>query len=200
MIYKVVYTFAVSGNMSTAILNVFVPFKSSVCSVTFKATPVGLVCTFTLHLASLPLLVLATISVVPFAIPVTNPFSETVATLLLFDSKYILLFTFAVGEVLLSDNLVIGEIQDNYPQFDFHQCQESILFKQSENDNVATMFGADSKIVAKDKTEAKKCLLSLVKGVAKAGKYCFMRAGREDDMIKEQKRFIKWKMEGECYE
>ena len=93
------------------------------------------------------------------------------------------IFTFAVGEVLLSDSLVIGEIQDNYPQFDFHQCQESILFKQSENDNVATMFGADSKIVAKDKTEAKKCLLSLVEGVAKAGKYCFMRAGREDDMI-----------------
>ena len=92
-------------------------------------------------------------------------------------------FTFAVGEVLLSDNLVIGEIQDNYPEFDFHQCQESLLFKKSESDNIATMFGADSKIVAKDKTAAKNSLLSLVKGVAKAGKYCFMRAGREEDMI-----------------
>ena len=101
------------------------------------------------------------------------------------DSKFYKgdVFTFAVGEVVLSDNLVIGEIQDNYPEFDFHQCQESLLFKKSENDNIATMFGADSKIVAKDKNTAKNCLRSLVEGVAKAGKYCFMRAGREDDMI-----------------
>ena len=92
-------------------------------------------------------------------------------------------FTFAVGEVALSKDIVIGEIQDNFPEFDFHQYHESVLFKSSENDNISAMFGADSKITAVDKTSAKGALQSLVKGVAKAGKYCFIRSGRTDDFI-----------------
>ena len=45
------------------------------------------------------------------------------------------------------------------------------------------MFGSDSKITAIDKTKAKGALQTLVEGVAKAGKYCFIRAGRKDDFI-----------------
>ena len=92
-------------------------------------------------------------------------------------------FTFAVGEVSLSKNLVIGEIQDNFPEFDFHQYHDSVLFKSSEKANTAAMFGADSKITAVDKTLAKGALQSLVRGVAKAGKYCFIRSGRTEDFI-----------------
>ena len=93
------------------------------------------------------------------------------------------IFAFAIGEVKLSDGLVIGEIQDNYPEFDFHQHNPTVLFKSSDKDNNAAMFGSDSKITANDKTKAKAALQTLVEGVAKAGKYCFIRAGRADDFI-----------------
>ena len=92
-------------------------------------------------------------------------------------------FSFAVGEVALSNDIIVGEIQDNFPEFDFHQYHESVLFKSSNDDNIATMFGSDSKITAVDKTAAKSALQTLVKGVAKAGKYCFIRSGREGDLI-----------------
>ena len=92
-------------------------------------------------------------------------------------------FTFAVGDVSITDGLVIGEIQDNYPEFDFHQYGNTVLFKSSDKDNIAAMFGSDSKITARDKNAAKGALQSLVKGVAKAGKYCFIRSGRADDLV-----------------
>ena len=92
-------------------------------------------------------------------------------------------FAFAVGEDVLSGDVIVGEIQDNYPEFDFHQCQESLLFKNSEKQEVATMFGSDSKITSLYPTEAKNALKSLVRSIARAGKFCFMQAGREGDFI-----------------
>ena len=91
-------------------------------------------------------------------------------------------FSFAVGDVLLSPHIAIGEIQDNYPQFDFHQYRDSMLFNPKGN-NIASMFGTDSKITAKDVTEAKSALSRLVRSVAKAGKFCFQRIGRGDDFV-----------------
>ena len=91
-------------------------------------------------------------------------------------------FTFAVGEGVLNPNIAVGEIQDNYPEFDFHQFDSSLLFKTT-NGNNACMFGADSKITAVDTDNAKKALQSLVKGVAKAGKFCFGKVGRENDFV-----------------
>jgi hypothetical protein len=91
-------------------------------------------------------------------------------------------FTFAVGEDKLSPYIAIGEIQDNYAEFDFHQYHESLLFNQSGR-NIACMFGTDDKITASgsNKPEAKNALSMLVKGIAKAGKYCFQRLGRSGD-------------------
>ena len=94
-------------------------------------------------------------------------------------------FTFAVGEGKLTPNIAIGEIQDNYAEFDFHQYHDSLLFNQSGN-NIACMFGTDSKIIASgnDKIgDAKNALSRLVRSVAKAGKYCFIQLGREKDLI-----------------
>ena len=91
-------------------------------------------------------------------------------------------FTFAVGENALSKNIVIAEIQDNYPEFDFHQYNRTLLFKEKDS-NIACMFGADSKITAVDKNAAKTALENLVRGIAKAGKYCFIRSGRENDFV-----------------
>ena len=93
-------------------------------------------------------------------------------------------FTFAVGGDRLSSNIAIGEIQDNYAEFDFHQYDYSLLFNQSGN-NIACMFGTDDKITASgtNKAAAKTALERLVKGVAKAGKYCFQRLGRGDDFM-----------------
>ena len=91
-------------------------------------------------------------------------------------------FTFAVGEGVLSPNIAVGEIQDNYPEFDFHQFDKTLLFKKT-NGNNACMFGADSKITAVDIDAAQTALYNLVKGVAKAGKYCFDKVGRHNDFV-----------------
>lgn len=90
------------------------------------------------------------------------------------------IFTFAVGDGVLSPHIAVGEIQDNYPEFDFHQYNDALLFKEKENNN-ACMFGANDKITAKDVTEAKAALGKLVRSVAKAGKFCFQRVGRGND-------------------
>jgi hypothetical protein len=92
------------------------------------------------------------------------------------------IFSFAVGEGMLSPNIAVGEIQDNYPEFDFHQYDETLLFKRTKNDN-ACMFGDDSKITASNVAEAQKSLTALVKGVAKAGKFCFEKVGRKNDFV-----------------
>ena len=91
-------------------------------------------------------------------------------------------FTFAVGEGVLNTNIAVGEIQDNYPEFDFHQFDSSLLFKTT-NGNNACMFGDNSKITAVEIDNAKTALQSLVKGVAKAGKFCFSKVGRKDDFV-----------------
>ena len=91
-------------------------------------------------------------------------------------------FTFAVGEGVLSPNIAVGEIQDNYPEFDFHQFDETLLFKKTKGNN-ACMFGDDSKITATDIDGAQTALQNLVKGVAKAGKFCFERVGRVNDFV-----------------
>ena len=91
-------------------------------------------------------------------------------------------FTFAVGEGVLSPNIAVGEIQDNYPEFDFHQFDETLLFKKT-NGNNACMFGDSSKITAVDIDGAQTALQNLVKGIAKAGKYCFDRSGRRNDFV-----------------
>ena len=91
-------------------------------------------------------------------------------------------FTFAVGEGALSPNIAIGEIQDNYPEYDFHQYDETLLFKKTDNSN-ACMFGAESKITAASVADAQKALKELVRSVAKAGKFCFKKAGRENDFV-----------------
>ena len=92
------------------------------------------------------------------------------------------IFTFAVGEGKLSPNIAIGEIQDNYPEFDFHQYDETLLFKKTDRNN-ACMFGGDNKITAANIADAQKALSVLVKGVAKAGKFCFDKVGRKDDFV-----------------
>ena len=91
-------------------------------------------------------------------------------------------FTFAVGEGALSPDIAIGEIQDNYPEYDFHQYDETLLFKKTDNNN-ACMFGAESKITAASVADAQKALKELVRSVAKAGKFCFKKAGRENDFV-----------------
>ena len=100
------------------------------------------------------------------------------------ESKYYKdrVFTFAVGEGKLSPNIAIGEIQDNYPEFDFHQYDETLLFKKTKSDN-ACMFGDDSKITASNIADAQEALYTLVKGVAKAGKFCFEKSGRKGDFV-----------------
>jgi hypothetical protein len=91
-------------------------------------------------------------------------------------------FTFAVGEGTLSPNIAIGEIQDNYPEYDFHQFDETLLFKKTDNSN-ACMFGAESKITAANIADAQKALKLLVTNVAKAGKFCFEKADRKNDFV-----------------
>ena len=91
-------------------------------------------------------------------------------------------FTFAVGECMLSDDIVIGEIQENSPEFDFHQYDPTLLFKNSDSETINCMFGSESKITGKFDW-AKIALTNLVKGVAKAGKFCFMQSGRVEDFV-----------------
>ena len=107
-------------------------------------------------------------------------------------------FTFAVGEGALSPNIAIGEIQDNYPEYDFHQYDATLLFKKTDNSN-ACMFGAENKITAADVAAAQVALRELVKGVAKAGKFCFQKAGRQNDFVTSREyttdnngNFISW--------
>jgi hypothetical protein len=91
-------------------------------------------------------------------------------------------FSFAVGECVLNPNIVIGEIQENSPEFDFHQYHPTLLFKESDN-NDNCMFGYQDKVTCTDFQIAKTALCDLVRDVAKAGKYCFIQSGREEDFV-----------------
>ena len=95
-------------------------------------------------------------------------------------------FTFVVGEGKLSENIGIAEIQDNLPEFDFHQYQNSLLFKGNNESDIACMFGSNEKITSLHLESTKTALSELVKLVAKAGKFCFESVGRNGDFITSQ--------------
>ena len=97
-------------------------------------------------------------------------------------------FTFAVGEGSLSPNIAVAEIQDNYPEYDFHQYDETLLFKKTDNSN-ACMFGAEGKITATSIADAQTALKELVLSVAKAGKFCFIKAGRKEDFVTSREHY-----------
>ena len=99
-------------------------------------------------------------------------------------------FSFAVGQGVLSPNIAIAEIQDNYPEYDFHQYHETLLFKKDDNNN-ACMFGAENKIISGTNiADAQRVLKLLVEGVAKAGKFCFERVGRKNDFITSREHIV----------
>jgi hypothetical protein len=88
-------------------------------------------------------------------------------------------FAFTYGKCESNSNLAVGEIQDNQFEFDFSQYQESLLFKGDQaTDDRGRMFGADSKITAANKGNAKITLQRLVEGVARAGRYVFQQVGK----------------------
>lgn len=84
-------------------------------------------------------------------------------------------FKYSLGSADIPETLAIGEIQDNHPEYDFHQYQENILFGRS-----GSMFGLDEKITGKGeyKESAKGTLSRFVKSVARAGAYCFATMGK----------------------
>ena len=84
-------------------------------------------------------------------------------------------FSVSLGEETVISTLGIGEIQENNPEFDFHQYDRSVLFSASENSTVSTMFGPSSKRTG---YSAENTLEAFVKSVAKAGAYCFNRIGK----------------------
>ena len=92
-------------------------------------------------------------------------------------------FSFAVGECKLSRGITVGEIQENAPQFDFHQYNSTLLFKDEDDSNNNCMFGSEKKVTTSNFNDSKAVLIDLVKGVAKAGKFCFMESGRENDFV-----------------
>lgn len=83
-------------------------------------------------------------------------------------------FRYSIGMGSRPSTLAIGEIQDNHPQFDFHQYDNSVLFGK------AGMFGTEDDITAAgtDKGNAMLTLSSFVKSVARAGAYCFSNIGK----------------------
>lgn len=88
-------------------------------------------------------------------------------------------FLLSVSEGIAVPDLAIGEIQENNPEFDFHQCDRSVLFSQTEsNSGRASMFGPPSKLTG-NVTNTQGTLARFVKSVAKAGAYCFSRLGKK---------------------
>lgn len=83
-------------------------------------------------------------------------------------------FKFSVGRGTVIDDLVIGEVQENLPEFDFHQYDPSVLF-QSEGSKTTKMFGTPDKMTGRN---AQSTLQSFVKSVARAGAYCFSVIGK----------------------
>ena len=86
-------------------------------------------------------------------------------------------FSYSVGTGDIISTLAVGEVQDNYAQFDFHQYHESVLF-QPDDSSITRMFGKDSKITGANKGVAKTTLKNFVKSVAEAGAYCFANIGK----------------------
>lgn len=88
-------------------------------------------------------------------------------------------FTFSLGKEERFETLAIGEIQENEPEFDFHQYDRSVLFAPNANTSYATMFGYPETKLKGDTSLAQDVLYNLVKSVAKAGAYCFANVGKE---------------------
>ena len=86
-------------------------------------------------------------------------------------------FSFSIGSGEIVSTLAIGEIQDNFAEFDFHQFDDSVLF-QPDDSSITRMFGKDSKITGADKGRAKGTLSNFVKSVSRAGAYCFASIGK----------------------
>ena len=84
-------------------------------------------------------------------------------------------FKFSVGRGDVIDTLAIGEVRDNYQEFDFHQYDSSVLF-QSDDSKVTKMFGKESDLTGRN---AKSTLASFVRSVAKAGAYCYSSIGKK---------------------
>ena len=90
-------------------------------------------------------------------------------------------FVFAYGMNELNPDLAIGEIQDNFAAFDFHQFDRSVLFDRSEGGMASRtrMFGSKKKMTGINEARVQNTLANFVEGVAKAGAYCFANIGKE---------------------
>ena len=86
-------------------------------------------------------------------------------------------FSFSIGSGEIVTTLAIGEIQDNFAEFDFHQYDDSVLF-QPDDSSITRMFGKDEKITGANKGNAKVTLSNFVKSVSRAGAYCFASIGK----------------------
>jgi len=89
-------------------------------------------------------------------------------------------FSFSVGTGEVISTLAIGEVQENFAQFDFHQYDDTVLFQpdQGAGSDITRMFGKDKKITAGNIGAAKNTLKNFVRSVAKAGTYCFANIGK----------------------
>ena len=87
-------------------------------------------------------------------------------------------FSFSIGSGEIVSTLAIGEIQDNFAEFDFHQYDDSVLF-QPDDSSITRMFGKDEKITGANKGNAKVTLSNFVKSVSRAGAYCFASIGKK---------------------
>ena len=82
-------------------------------------------------------------------------------------------FSVSLGTRVVIDTLAIGEVQENNPEYDFHQYNESVLFKaDGDTTNRSCMFG---KLVG---NTVKDTLKNFVKSVSFAGAYCFANIGK----------------------
>ena len=88
-------------------------------------------------------------------------------------------FSISVGTNTLASDLVVGEIQENNPEFDFHQYNESVLFSSASNSGAASMFGnPETDKVLGSSVKVISTLSNFVKSVAQAGAYCFSNIGK----------------------
>lgn len=86
-------------------------------------------------------------------------------------------FVFAYGTNTPNPDLAIGEIQDNFAGFDFHQYDRSVLFAP-DNSSRTRMFGKSSKLTYTNLSRAQDTLYNFVKSIATAGAYCFEKIGK----------------------
>ena len=87
-------------------------------------------------------------------------------------------FKFSVGGKELMPNLAVGEVRENYSEFDFHQYDRSVLF-QDDGSSVSKMFGKKKDMRYSDYDGATSTLENFVYSVATAGAYCFSRIKKD---------------------